>query len=273
MSTTADQIVWSLAQEARPDDVIVVGVATPVASAAALLARELLHPGLHVIVAASVDPTAHDIAQPMLDGGYVSRVAAGTLSQTEVLDAIQRGRITLQFVSPAQIDGSGQLNTSWVRGADGAPRRLPGGLATGDISVLVGRLVAYRAGHSPRFLAKEVSFVTGAGHDHGPAWRRERALPGAGLRTVVTDRAILRYDHEHSAFRLASVHTGVTVDEVVEGCGFSLLVPDEVPVTPEPPDRALQLLDEVIDPHGVRRLETRDGRDAARATLEALRDG
>lgn len=267
----SDQIVWTLAREARPDDVVVVGVATPIASAAALLARELFHPELHVIVAASVDPPSHDIAQPMLDGGFVSRVAVGTLSQAEVLDAIQRGRITLQFVSPAEVDGAGRLNTSWVTGKDGTPRRLPGGLATGDISVLVGRLVAYRASHTPRFLAPEVTYTTGAGHDRGAAWRRERALPGAGLRTIVTDQAVLRYDDHHGGFRLASVHPGADVDDVIAGCGFPLLVADDVPSTEPPSDRALRLLDEVIDPHGMRRLETRDGRAGARSALASLR--
>jgi acyl CoA:acetate/3-ketoacid CoA transferase beta subunit len=270
--STADQLVWTLAQEARPDDVIVVGVATPIASAAALLARELFHPELHIILAASVDPPSHDIARPMLDGGYVSRVAAGTLSQSEVLDAIQRGRITLQFVSPAEVDGAGRLNTSWVSGPDGAPRRLPGGLATGDISVLVGRLVAYRAAHSSRFLVPQVQYVTGAGHDRGAGWREAHALPGTGLRTIVTDRAVLRFDEERRAFRLSSVHPGSSVDEVVRDCGFTLLVDDDVATTEPPSERALELLDATIDPHGVRRLEVREERAEARAALASLRD-
>lgn len=271
MSDVADLLVCTLAAEARPDDVVVVGVATPIATAAALLARELHHPELTVLVAASVDPRAHDIAQPMLDGGYVGRISAGTLSQAEILDAIQRGRITLQFVSPAEVDGGGRLNTSRVRGPDGSWKRLPGGLATADIAVLVGRLVAYRAGHTPRFLAPRVAFTTGAGHTDDPTLRTRARLPGRGLTTIVTDQAVLRWDTAAGGFRLASIHPGCRVEDVVAGCGFALLVDDEVATTPPPSAAALRLLDEVIDPHGMRRLETRDGRAAASETLASLR--
>jgi len=47
--------------------VLIVGVGTPVAAAAGMLARELLVPGLTVLVAASVQPVIHDIAMPMLE--------------------------------------------------------------------------------------------------------------------------------------------------------------------------------------------------------------
>lgn len=265
----ADQMVWSLAREARAGDVAVVGVATPMAAAAALLARELLVDDMTVIVAASVDPSAHDIGEQMRQADAAARRSVGSLRQAEILDAIQRGRITLQFISPAQVDGVGRLNTSRVPRPDGRIRRLPGGLATGDIGVLVGRLVAYRAGHAPRFLAPEVTFTTGAGHAKGDGWRRDRQLPGDGCRTIVTDRAVLRWDTDQHAFRLESVHEGTTVDEAVEGCGFPLLVDDDVPTTAPPTDAAIGLLDDVIDPLGTRRLEVPAEKDAA---LQALAD-
>lgn len=266
----ADQLVFTLARRARPGDVAVVGVATPIAAAAALLARELVG-DMTVVVAASVDPPAHDIARAMLRADAVSRIATGTYTQAQVLDAIQAGRITLQYVSPAQVDGAGRLNTSRVPRPDGGLRRLPGGLATGDIAVLVGRLVAYRASHSPRFLTPEVAFTSGAGHDRGPAWRHEHGLPGAGVRSVVTSQAVLDWDDAHAAFRLTSVHGGADVDTVVAGCGFPLLVDDHVPTTEPIDDRSQRLLDEVIDPHGVRRLEVPEQRAAAAAALQALR--
>jgi glutaconate CoA-transferase, subunit B len=267
----ADQLTVTLARQAVPGDVVVVGVATPIATAAALLARELVGE-VTVIAAASVQPPPFDIARPMLRADAVARIARGTYTQAEVLDAIQRGRVTLQFVSPAQVDGRGRLNTSRVPGRDGGLRRLPGGLATGDISVLIGRLVAYRAGHSPRFLPDEVAFTTGAGHERGPEWRQRNGLPGGGCRTVVTDRAVLQWDDRHAGFRLASLHGGATLEEVLAGCGFPLLIDDHVPVTEPPDDRSMRLLDEVIDPHGMRRLETPDGRAEAASRLEALRD-
>ena len=49
--------------------------------------------------------------------------------------------------------------------------------------------------------------------------------------------------------RLASVHPGVGVDEVVEKTGFVLTLPEEVPETRAPSGEELQLIREVIDPN------------------------
>jgi glutaconate CoA-transferase subunit B len=247
-----EQIAWSLARRCRPGDVLIVGVATPLAAAAALLARELLVPDLLVIESAAVDVAPHDIAESFVRPDVVARDAVGVLTQAEILDAIQRGRVTLQFVSPAQIDGRGAVNTSRVRGDGSLLRRLPGGLATADVTQLVGRLVAYRAAHTPRFLASSVDFVTGA--------------PGR-VEAIVTGKAVLETSGD--GYRLASVHEGVTLDEAVAGCGFALQV-DSVATTEPPPAEALELLRTRIDPHGLRRLETRAGRADALRALESL---
>ena len=248
-----EQVVWCLARQIRPGDVLVVGVGTPIAVAAGLLARELLVDDLVVIEAAAVDPEPHDLAESMADPELLPRSSVGVLSQAEVLDAIQRGRVTLQFVSPAQVDGDGALNTSRVRGRDGGVRHLPGGLATADVTVLVGRLVVYRLAHSPRFLVDEVDFMNGA--------------PGR-VETIVTSRAVI--ERGAGGFRLASVHRGEGVEEVREACGFPLEPSEPVPVTEPPPPEALTLLRERIDLHQMRRLESREGREAALRALSEL---
>ena len=147
MTTTVDeQIAWSLARCCRAGDVLVVGVATPLAAAAGQLARELLVPDLLLIEAAAVDVAPHDVATPMVRPEVIAAEAVGVYTQVEILDAIQRGMRLAPVRQPAQVDGRGNLNTSRVRGADGTMRRLPGGLAHADIACLIGRLVAYRAG-------------------------------------------------------------------------------------------------------------------------------
>lgn len=250
--TPDEQIAWCLARRVRPGDVVVVGVATPLAAAASHLARALLVPDALVIEAAAVGVPAHDVADGFVRPEAVARSAVGVLTQAEILDAIQRGRISLQFVSPAQVDGRGALNTSRVADGAGGLRRLPGGLATADVSQLVGRLVACRASHTPRFLPAEVDFVTGA--------------PGR-VDAIVTDAAVLEW--ADGGFRLASVHEGVTLEEAVAGCGFPLDTEGCVTTEPPPPE-ALTVLRERIDPHGLRRLETREGRTDALRALEAL---
>jgi len=57
--------------------------------------------------------------------------------------------------------------------------------------------------------------------------------------------------------RLASVHPGVSVAEVVESTGFALNVPDDVPHTRDPTPQELDLLRTVLDPSGLRDREVR----------------
>jgi acyl CoA:acetate/3-ketoacid CoA transferase beta subunit len=185
--TVEEQVTWCLACQCRPGDVLVVGVATPIAAAAGQLARALLVPDLVLIEAAAVDVASHDVATAMVRPESVSASAVGVYSQAQILDAIQRGRISVQFISPAQVDGAGALNTSRVRGKDGGLRRLPGGLATADIARLMGRLVVYRIGHERRFLPERVDFGTAS----ASGWRRStrarrwrRSSPAAGLRST-----------------------------------------------------------------------------------------
>jgi glutaconate CoA-transferase subunit B len=262
--TTDEYLVFALAGTVQPGDVVVIGVATPIAAAAALVAREALVDDVTVIAAATVDPAVHDLAEAMVAPEILDRLGVGTFTQSEILDQIQRGRISRQFVSPAQVDGLGRLNTSRIRRPDGSWLRLPGGLATADIAVLMGTLVAYRADHSPRFLPGDVDFVTGAGHRRGDAWRAERDLPGTGVRGIVTDKAVLEWA---DGWRAASIRPGVDPAAVVAGCGFAVTMPADLATTPEPPADALELLRTEIDPLGIRRLEVRETRDAAAADL------
>jgi acyl CoA:acetate/3-ketoacid CoA transferase beta subunit len=261
----ADRMIWSLARQCRPDDVMIVGVATPLAAAAGLLARELLVPDLTIIMAAAVNPKAHDVAQSFFDPTVTARHAAGIMSQPDMLDAIHRGHVTLQFVSPAEVDARGRINTSRTVGRDGSVRRLPGAFALPDVAVLMGRLVAYRTDHSPRFLVPEVHYTTGAGSE------LDRSGPvGSGVTTIVTDQAEIALAPDGLRPVLAMLQPGAELEQVVTGCGFPLTVPDEVPVAEPMPPEARALLDEIIDPHEVRLLEVRQGRAAALDRLLGL---
>ncbi|MEQ8716898.1 MAG: phosphotransferase [Acidimicrobiales bacterium] len=262
MSTVgpAERVIWSLAQRCRADDVVVVGVGTPVAAAAALVAREVLHPDMTVLFGTIVRPDTHDLATSLADGGVAARLADGVLGQSEILDLIQRGGVTLQFVSPAQVDRSGDINASRIVRPDAADIVLPGPLALADTASLVGRLVGYRIGHSTRFLVEAVDYVTAAGRT-----RRDRApvaTSGEGLVALVTELAELEW-REDGTVVVAGLRAGVDPDEVVAATGFAVVDASTAPVLDDPPDEVLEVLDRLVDPHGMRNLEVRAGRAAA----------
>ena len=166
-----------------------------------------------------------------------ARGAPTVLGQRDLLSLLQRGAFTLQFVSPAQVDDGGAINTSRVRTAEGW-RRLPGCLALPDTAVLAGRLVAYRVEGGERFRVPQVDHVTGLGADE--ATRRRWGLAGRGVVAVVT---------EHGR---RSIDGGETR-----------------PLDAVPPE-VDALLDDELDPHGLLDLESRRGRASARAVLDAL---
>lgn len=238
-SANARRVCWALARECRPDDVLVVGVATPLAAAAAFVARELLTPDLTVIAGGAVDPPIVDIADFLTDARAIARAAPGVLGQGDLLDLVQRGAITLQFVSPAQVDAAGAVNTSRVRTGSGW-RRLPGCLAIPDTAALVGRLVAYRVEGGDRFVVDRVDHVTGLGRDD-PV-RARWSLSGRGVVAVVTEAG--RWDLDHRGGQ-AGGWTSLDV----------------------PPPEFDELLDRVLDPRGVIGLETQSDRAAARLAL------
>ena len=118
----------------------------------------------------------------------------------------------------------------------------------------VGHATSYWVGnHSRRSFVEAVDMVSGVGNDRAAA-----GGPSVGrhhdLRRVVSPLGVFDFAPD-GRMRIASVHPGVTVDEVVEATGFELVVPDDVPETRDPTAEERRLLDEVLDPNDRRGAE------------------
>lgn len=262
----ATRLCWELARQTRADDVLIVGVGTPLAATAALLAREVLHPSLTVLFGTAVAPRRIDLAASILDSTAAPRAAIGNYTQVEVLDLVARGGVTLQYVSPIEVDALGNVNASRVRRADGGWRRFPGSLAIADTAALVGRLVAYRVGHQKRFFPERVAFVSGA--SAGERTRRTAAnaaavgAPGSGVTVAVTESATV-----HLGTRPRLVDYEGMLDSVTAEFGFAVDTASSRQREPIPAD-VLAAID-VIDPLGVRNLEDKDHRSTVIARISA----
>jgi acyl CoA:acetate/3-ketoacid CoA transferase beta subunit len=112
-------------------------------------------------------------------------------------------------------------------------------------------------GHSKRVFVEKVDVVTGVGWDRaaaaGPA-----AIAHFSLRRVVTNLAVLDWATPDRRMRLASVHPGVSVSDVVAATGFELVVPSDVPESRLPTAAELHLIRNVIDPEARRQQEVPD---------------
>ncbi|MEM9730588.1 MAG: CoA-transferase [Myxococcota bacterium] len=102
--------------------------------------------------------------------------------------------------------------------------------------------------HNPKALVDQVHMVSGVGYD------RAAALPEVTrrfheIRRVVTNLCVLDFDTPDHRMRIASLHPGVTLDEVIDQTGFDLKFSDDVPTTPTPSPQQLGLIRE-LDPQG-----------------------
>ncbi len=153
----------------------------------------------------------------------------------------------------SQIDRYGNQNISCI-GAWERPSRQLLGVRGAPVNTLNNPVSYWVPRHSPRVFVERVDMVSGVGYDRAAAAgvTRFHRLP-----RVVSDLGVFDFATPDRSMRLASLHPGVTVEQVRAATGFALAVPDEVPYTREPTGAELRLIREVIDPAGAREREVR----------------
>ncbi|MGI5283000.1 CoA-transferase subunit beta [Nonomuraea polychroma] len=230
MSSRADVCVVACAEAFRGDgEILAAGIGGAVTVLGARLARLTFEPEL--LTNDGVCLLTGDV--PGL--GQAPEVVEGWLPFRDHLWLVLNGRRHV-MLGASQIDPYGNTNIScigdWARpktqllGVRGAP----GNTRCDPTSYWIPR-------HSPRVFVPRVDMVSGLGTDRG----------AFDLRRVVTNLAVLDFRTPDRSMRLASVHPGVTVDDVVAATGFDLVIDSDVPVTREPDPEELRVLDR-LDP-------------------------
>jgi acyl CoA:acetate/3-ketoacid CoA transferase beta subunit len=163
-----------------------------------------------------------------------------------VFDIAWAGQRHIMMI-PSQIDRFGNTNISAI-GDFARPTRQLIGMRGAPGNTVCHPTSYWVARHSTRTFVRRVDVVCGVGYDSAAA-----AGPAAGrfhaLRRVVTNLAVLDFAAPDHAMRLASVHPGVSVAEVVASTGFDLVIDGDVAQTAMPSPDELRLIREVIDPH------------------------
>lgn len=159
------------------------------------------------------------------------------------------------MMGASQIDRFGNQNISCI-GAWEQPDRQLLGVRGAPVNTLNNPVSYWIPRHSARVFVERVDMVCGVGHDRAEA-AGHSATRFHRIPQVVSDLGVFDFATPHRSMRLASVHPGVTVDQVREATGFTLTVPDDVPYTRDPSPAELHLIREVIDPAGTRDREVR----------------
>src|SRR5690349_7713873 len=134
MPYTPDEMMTVTAARALTSrDVCFVGIGLP--SAACNLARLTHAPGITLIYESGVLGARPDVLPLSIGDGELCETALATVSVPEMFRYwLQGGRITVGFLSGAQVDRFGNLNTTVVGSYDKPKVRLPGGGGAPEIA-------------------------------------------------------------------------------------------------------------------------------------------
>ena len=238
--SSSEMMTVAAARALRDDDVCFVGIGLP--SAACNLARLTHAPRLTLVYESGTIATKPHVLPLSIGDGELCETALTTVSVPEMFAYwLQGGRISVGFLSGAQVDRYGNLNST-VIGEYGAPKvRLPGSGGATEIATACSRIYIVMR-HTPRTFVPELDFLTSLGH--GPTGRERRAL---GLTTegptlIVTDLCIMRPRPDTCEFEVTSLHPGVTPALVAERTGWPVAFAAETDETAPPTAHELQTL-------------------------------
>jgi len=245
--TPQELMVTAAAREIRDGEVVFVGMRLPLL--AFFLAKATHAPGAVGLFENGIlrDSPATGPIHTMSDPPNNLRALMCT-DMIGVMGLLQRGVVDLGFIGGAEVDPYGNMNTSCVQGPGGRELRLPGSGGACDIACLSRRLLIIMAHEKRRFVPR-VHYVTSPGYGSGGRWRQEVGLPRGGPAAIITTLGILRFDPHSKEAYLASVHPGVTVQEVLDNTGWPLNCPTHVPETVPPDPEVLKIIRK-FDPHG-----------------------
>jgi glutaconate CoA-transferase subunit B len=228
-----------------------VAVGTGVPCAAAMLAQKTHAPNLIICFeAGGVAPKLPTMPISVGDSRTTHKALMAT-SMADVMQFCQRGMMDYTFLSGAQIDPYGNLNSTHIGGTHQKPKvRLPGSGGANDLASFCWRtLIIMR--HDARKFVEKLDFLTTPGYLTGPGAREAAGLPaGTGPHRVITELAVLDFHPTTKRMRLKSLHPGVTMDRVREATGFRLEDGDGVTETAAPTTEELTILRDEVDPAG-----------------------
>ena len=216
---TAEELMATvIAREIRDGETVAVGTLAPIPACGVLLAHFTHAPGARLVI------LNHPDYWPFRGGSK------------EFYDFAQRGGFDLFFLSGGQIDRHANLNLIGVGDPARPEVRFPGGAGAAMLYYLAGRVVVFRAEHSPKIFVARVDTVTSPGST--PPGVRRRGGPSR----VVTPLCIFRFDPGRGMLVVTSLHPGVERAELARRTGFPLEWDSTVAVTIEPTSEELTLL-------------------------------
>lgn len=247
MYTSTELMICAAAAALEDGRTVAVGTGLP--CAAAMLAQKTHAPNLVICFeAGGFAPILPTMPISVGDSTTFHKAVLAT-SMADIMQFCQRGMIDYTFLSGAQIDPFGNLNSTMIGTDYAKPKvRLPGSGGANDLASMCWRTLIVMKHDAKKFVPK-LDFLTTPGYLTGSGAREQAGLPtGTGPHRVISDLAIMDFEPDSKRMRLLSLHPGKTLEQVKAATGFELLVGDGLTETPPPTDGQLLVLRTQVDP-------------------------
>ncbi|MGH8114161.1 MAG: CoA-transferase subunit beta [Rhodanobacteraceae bacterium] len=217
-----------------------VGIGLP--SAACNLARLTHAPDVVLIYESGTIGTRPNVLPLSIGDGELAATAACVVPLPDVFSYfLQAGRVDIGFLSAAQIDRHGNLNSTVIGLYDAPTTRLPGAGGAPEIA-LHAKQVFVMLKASKRSFVQHLDFCTSAGFLDGNGARARSALPGGGPRAVITDFGMLAPHPQSEELQLAALFTDASIEEARAAIGWPLQIADHIDTIEAPTAHELKTL-------------------------------
>ena len=247
----AEVCAVAIAETFRGDGEILVSPIGNLPQIGARLAKASFAPDILL-----TDGVAYLVANVMPLGGAEGPepLVEGYMPYRTVFDTLWSGRRHV-MMGATQIDRHGNQNIACI-GDFAKPKAQLLGMRGAPGNTINHPTSYWVPNHGPKVFVEKVDVVSGLGYDRA-AKLGEKAARFHEIRRVVSNLGVFDFETPDRSMRLASVHPGVTVEQVLENTGFELATDGDVPETRAPTDEELQLIRERIDPKAIRDKEIR----------------
>ena len=247
--TLIELMAVAAAREIRDGEVVFAGTGLPMLGV--MLAQRTHAPRCCIIFEAGT--IASQLAHlPMSVGDPRNILGAATAAGLNEVFAyvLQAGRVDVGFLSGAQVDRFGNINSTSIGLDPRHPRvRFSGSGGACDIACLAQHTIII-ARHEKRRFPERVDYITSPGWLQGGESRQRAGLIRGGPGVVVTTKGVMGFRPDTKEMYLASYHPGLTARAVANDTGFPLEI-EGATETPVPTAEELRILREVVDPERI----------------------
>jgi acyl CoA:acetate/3-ketoacid CoA transferase beta subunit len=243
----ADTCVIAVAECFRGDGEIMANPIGTIPAIGGRLARDVFEPDLvmtdgEALLVANGIPVGVDDPEKTIEAWNPYRT---------MFDVVWSGRRHV-MMGASQLDPYGNQNFAFI-GDPARPKVQLLGMRGAPGNTVQNVTSYWIPAHSPKVFVEQVDVVSGIGYNRA-AELGEWVRAHHELRRVVTNLAVLDFGGPDHRMRLASVHPGVTVDDVVGATGFELVIDGDVPETRAPTPEEFAVIAR-LDPRGMRNQE------------------